>query len=93
MYQWHDFVGNVGVACIVGTYLLLLLNRIASTSLRYSLLNAAGATLVIVSLVFDFNLSAFIIEVFWLLISVFGIGRAYVKRSEKPGEVKRVTER
>ena len=91
MYQWHDFVGNVGVAFIVGTYLLLLLNRIDSTSLRYSLLNAIGATLVIVSLVFDFNLSAFVIEAFWLVISMVGIGRAYTRRVEtQPERVERI---
>ena len=80
MYQWHDFVGNIGVAFIVSTYLLLLLNRINSASIHYSLLNAVGAGLVILSLVFDFNLSAFVIEAFWLVISMVGIGRAIVKQ-------------
>ena len=73
-------MGNIGVAFIVSTYLLLLLNRINSASIHYSLLNAVGAGLVILSLVFDFNLSAFVIEAFWLVISMVGIGRAIVKR-------------
>lgn len=83
MYQWHDFVGNIGVAFIVSTYLLLLLNRINSASIHYSLLNAVGAGLVILSLVFDFNLSAFVIEAFWLVISMVGIGRAIVRPSAR----------
>ena len=79
MYQWHDLVGNIGVAFIVSTYLMLLLNRVNSASIHYSLLNAVGAGLVIVSLLFDFNLSAFVIEAFWLVISIVGIGRAVTR--------------
>ena len=75
-YTWHDLVGNVGVALIVGTYLLLQMRRLDSRSLAYSLLNALGAVLIIVSLIFDFNLSSMVIEVFWLAISAFGVLRA-----------------
>jgi hypothetical protein len=40
--------------------------------LAYSLLNAIGAGLIVVSLLFDFNLSALLMEVFWVLISFVG---------------------
>ncbi len=81
-YSWYDFVGNIGVATIVITYLLLQLNKIDSAGLAYSLLNGLGASLVIVSLLFEFNISAFAIEFFWLLISVVGIARYYVKKRQ-----------
>jgi len=74
-YAWYDLAGNVGVAIIVGTYLMLQLGRLDSSGLTYSLLNAVGAALVVVSLLFDFNLSAFVVEVFWVLISAVGIAR------------------
>ena len=45
------------------------------------MLNALGASLVILSLYYDFNLSAFIIEAFWVLISLLGIGRVLWERS------------
>ena len=48
--------------------------------LLYSALNALGAALIIVSLLFDFNLSAFIIELFWVIISLFGIVQFYRRR-------------
>jgi multidrug transporter EmrE-like cation transporter len=83
-YSWYDLVGNIGVATIVITYLLLQLNKIDSVGLAYSLFNGLGASLVIVSLLFEFNISAFAIEFFWLLISVVGIARYYVK---KRGEI------
>lgn len=81
MYHWYDFVGNVGVFLIVATYLLLLLNRLDSNGIYYSLLNGVGASLVIVSLTFDFNLSAFIVEAFWVTISLIGVVRALLRDS------------
>ena len=75
-YSWYDFLGNVGVILILLSYLLLQMNKIKSQSVYYSLMNAAGALLVLVSLYYNFNLSAFIIEFFWLLISCFGLWQA-----------------
>lgn len=80
-YTWYDFIGTIGTAFIIVTYVLLQLERIRSESLLYSLLNALGAGLIIVSLVFNFNLSAFIVEFFWLLISLFGIGKSLLRKS------------
>jgi hypothetical protein len=74
-YGLMDLVGNVGVALLMITYLLLQLERIRSTDLSYSVLNALGAALIVASLIVDFNLSALLMEVFWVLISFIGIGR------------------
>jgi hypothetical protein len=74
-YTWYDFVGNVGVSILLITYLLLQMNRLKSSDLIFSSLNGLGATLIIISLISEFNLSAFFIELFWLLISIYGIGR------------------
>jgi len=76
-YGLTDFLGNIGVVLIIIDYLLLQLNRISSNSLSYSLLNAAGASLIIISLLFNFNLSAFIMEATWVLISLFGLYRYF----------------
>jgi hypothetical protein len=75
-FHLFDLVGFIGVLLIVIAYLLLQLDKLPSSSPRYSLLNAAGALLIIVSLVFKFNLSAFIVEAFWFLISVLGLRRS-----------------
>ena len=74
-YYWYDFIGNIGVFMILTAYFMLQLNRIDSRTLIFSLMNFSGAFLILVSLYFDFNLSAFIIEFFWLLISLYGIYR------------------
>ena len=72
-YQWYDLIGNVGVFLILTSYLLLQLEKIDPRSIKYSLLNTVGAVAVLISLYFEFNLSAFIIEIFWLIISLIGV--------------------
>lgn len=73
---WFDLAGFIGVVLIIVAYLLLQLDKLPSSSPGYSLLNAVGALLIIVSLVFKFNLSAFIVEAFWFLISLLGLWRS-----------------
>lgn len=80
-FAWYDIVGTLGTACIIITYVLLQIGRIRSEQLAYSLLNALGATLIIVSLYFNFNFPAFIVEFFWLLISLFGIVKYLSRRT------------
>jgi hypothetical protein len=78
-YLWHDLVGNAGVFLVLLSYFLLQLERIDSSGMRYSLMNAAGAILICVSLFYSFNLSSFIIEICWLAISAYGIYRCLAK--------------
>lgn len=77
---FHDIIGTMGVMLIVGAYLLIQLDYVSGRSLLYSVINGTGALLIIFSLLYDFNLSAFVIEVFWLGISLFGIVRYCIKR-------------
>lgn len=78
--SWHDILGTLGVGVIIVTYVLLQIERIRSDQLVYSLLNAAGAFMILVSLYYDFNLPAFFVEFFWLLISLFGIAKYIVRQ-------------
>ena len=83
-YEWYDVLGNIGVCIILGCYLLLQLEKIDSNGLLFSTFNAVGALLILISLVYEFNLSAFFIEFFWLLLSLFGIVRFLLRKKEKP---------
>ncbi|MCD9188688.1 MAG: hypothetical protein LUM44_19875 [Pyrinomonadaceae bacterium] len=82
-FAWYDIIGSVGVATIIITYVLLQTEKIKSESLLYSLLNASGASLIIFSLYFNFNFSAFIVEFFWVLISLYGIGKYFLGKAKK----------
>jgi hypothetical protein len=79
-FDLFDLAGCVGVLLIVIAYLLLQLDKLPSSSLSFSLLNAAGSLLIMFSLVFNFNVSAFLIEVFWFLISLIGLSKWLIAR-------------
>lgn len=76
-YTWYDFIGNVGVFVLLAAYLALILNKISSEDLIYSVANGVGAIFILISLVYEFNLSAFTIESAWLVISLVGIVNYY----------------
>lgn len=83
-YGWHDLIGNIGVAGVLLTYLWLQLGRMSADSLTYSLVNGISALLILVSLLIDFNLSSFIIEIAWFAISMIGVWRALAGRRATP---------
>jgi hypothetical protein len=43
-----------------------------------------GALLILISLLYNFNLASAIIEVFWILISLWGIVNWFRSRSSEP---------
>lgn len=79
--NWYDIIGSIGVFIIILTFVLLQVGKVRSEQLIYSVLNAVGASLIVFSLFFNFNFSAFIVEFFWILISIFGIVKYFWKKS------------
>lgn len=79
-YLWHDFVGNIGIALVLGTYMGLQMGKMSAQGFWYSALNTVGALLILVSLYFSFNLSSFIIEVAWIAISLYGLVRYFAAK-------------
>ena len=71
--QWHDWLGSLGVLIIVAAYLWLQIGRIAGQNVVFSGANLLGSILILVSLYFNFNFSAVLIEIFWIIISLFGL--------------------
>lgn len=72
-YHWYDFVGNIGIIFILGTYGAVQLGKMKAGTRFYSSLNALGAFLILISLYFAFNLSSFLIEIAWLFISLWAL--------------------
>lgn len=70
IFQW---IGFVGMLCIVWAYFLLQRGNYGIDSLPYQLLNLVGAVLLIISLLVHFNLGSFLIEVFWIVITLYGM--------------------
>ncbi len=80
MSDFANIIGLIGVALIMVTYFLLQVEKISARGLGYSILNLVGAVLIMVSLFYYWNLSAFIIEICWILISFYGIIRYFTRR-------------
>ncbi len=75
-----DAVGLLGVVMIVGAYLLLQLEKVSHDSWIYLGLNLIGASSILISLLFDWNLAAALIEIFWIGISITGLWRKATRR-------------
>ena len=77
-----NIVGVTGTAILILAYFLLASEKLKGDSYLYLYLNAIAATLILYSLFFHFNLASFIIEIFWIAISIYGIWKK--KKRHKP---------
>ena len=68
-----DLIGLTGVALLIITYALLQLDKIDPKGFWYSFNNLVVAILVTVSLIYTPNLASIVIEIFWFLISLYGV--------------------
>lgn len=75
-----DFVGLMGVVAYLAAYGLLQLGLLKVEDGRYALLNGIGASAILYSLLYDFNLSSFITQTAWLVFTLVGYIRSRVKR-------------
>ncbi len=82
-FFWYDWAGYLGVALVLLAFFLLQERKLQGSGLVYQLMNVLGAIGVMLSLAFgNFNLSAFIMQVAWLLIGGYGIVRGIRRRRE-----------
>jgi len=68
-----QIIGFIGMLFVVYAYFLLQTHKVTTVTLRFQLLNLIGAILLIISLLVHFNLGSFLIEVFWISITLYGM--------------------
>ena len=78
--EFHDILGTTGVGFIVVMYVMLQTERIDPRRMAFSIFNAVGSILILISLAYEFNFSAVLIEGVWLIVSIYGLWRAWRKR-------------
>lgn len=81
LIQIADGVGIGGVVMLVLAYYLLQSNRISSDSILYSLMNLVGASFILYSLILDWNTPAVVMESVWIVISMFALVKAFIKKN------------
>lgn len=75
--ELHDFIGIIGAIFVLVSYGLLQSNKMSPASFAYSTLNLAGAVMIMFSLSYAWNLTAFFIEIIWAVISLYGLVKWY----------------
>lgn len=76
----YDLAGLAGAAIIVAAYFANQQRWLSSEDWRFPAANLTGASLILVSLWFDWNLPSVAIEIVWALISIWGIVKAAAER-------------
>ena len=76
----YDVAGLIGSAIVIIAYFATQAGWFSANDPRFAWANLIGAALIIASLTMDWNLAAFVMEIFWILISVYGRLRYYAHR-------------
>lgn len=66
-------IGIIGVSIILTAFFLNQHGKLASNSTRYLIMNLSGSIMIIISLVYSWNLPSFVINSIWCIISVYGL--------------------
>ena len=66
-------LGVCGVLVYIGAFAALQLKMIDGNSLTYTAMNLAAASLVLISLIYDFNLASALIQISWIIIGLVGL--------------------
>lgn len=70
-------IGMVGMACVVFAYFAVERDWVDNKDIKFYVVNLIGAILLLISLLIHFNLGSFVIEIFWITISIMGIVNHY----------------
>lgn len=75
IYLW---AGYLGVAFYIGSYIGLQTGFIPGVGYAYAICNLTGASLVLISLIHEWNRASAMISVAWIIISLVGITRTFL---------------
>lgn len=72
-----DLFGIFGAALFIISYFFVQRDKEFAKTLSYSLMNLSGATLMLVSVGYDWNMGAVINNSFWIVLSAYGLWDFY----------------
>jgi hypothetical protein len=78
--RWYDVAGFFGTAAIVAAYFANQQRWLKSEDWRYPFGNLVGASLILISLFYEWNFPSVVIEIFWIAISLYGVAKALRER-------------
>ena len=81
----YDLFGAVGAAAILTAFAGVQTGRLSPHRPTALLLNLIGASLVMVSLIGYWNLATFLLEVAWIAVALYGLGKLVLDRRKGGG--------
>lgn len=83
MELFADIIGTIGTGLIVVAYFILQKGTMKGDDWGYLWLNLIGAIMLLYSLFWSWNTPSVIIEIFWIGISVYGMGKKLRTKNEQ----------
>jgi paired small multidrug resistance pump len=80
-FAWYDVVGFAGTLMILAAFAAQQMGKLRGDGATYQLLNLFGAVGILVSLLGSFNVSVFVLESAWVLVSAYGLWRSRKARA------------
>ncbi|PIR31672.1 MAG: hypothetical protein COV36_07640 [Alphaproteobacteria bacterium CG11_big_fil_rev_8_21_14_0_20_44_7] len=77
-----DVIGIIGSALLIFAYFLLQKGSLKGDGWGYLWMNLIAASMILYSLLFHWNTASFIIEIFWIGISIYGMWRRLKKKDD-----------
>ena len=68
-----DVFGIVGVTLLIWSYYLVGSGKLSPLTFYYQLCNLIGAVLILISLMFHWNLASFVLELIWAIVGLNGL--------------------
>jgi hypothetical protein len=72
----YALIGLMAPVLFLYAYAMVSLGRWPSTAMKFHVLNLLGAVFILISLLEQWNLSVFVLEICWSSISLYGMWKA-----------------
>jgi hypothetical protein len=81
--NFNDWIGSIGVAILLLAFVLILTNKISKEGITYLLMNFIGSGLAAVASYLIHYTPFIILEVAWMMASLFGIWKFCKKNTSQ----------
>lgn len=85
-----QLIGIAGFLTYLASFGALQLRMIDGNGTLYAVMNILAASLVLVSMIEEFNLASTLISVSWIIIGFVGLGWRFVKKLQGPSQATRL---
>ncbi len=76
-----DLIGIMGASLFILSYFLLQRDKAFARTVTYSAMNLLAACIMLVSVYYDWNSGALVNNLFWMVLSLYGVYSAYKERN------------